>query len=130
MNLIEDMKREEGFRGFEYIDTEGFKTIGFGTKLPLTEKEAELLLEYRLNGTKSQIDSIFYKLDIPPDAWNILYNMGYQLGVNGLLKFRKMIKALEKQDYIEASKEGLDSLWAKQTPKRAKRLMARMEKVA
>ena len=55
--------------------------------------------------------------------------MAYQLGVNGVLKFKKMIEALRSKDYKEASKQGLDSLWAKQTPQRANRLMKRMSEL-
>ena len=41
--LLEHIKLEEGFRGEPYTDTEGYPTIGYGTKLPLTQKEADLL---------------------------------------------------------------------------------------
>lgn len=123
MSLVEDIKQEEGFKGTVYKCTEGFDTIGFGTRLPLSKEESELILEYRLKIMKSQLTGYLYNLDIKQEAWDILFNMAYQLGVRGVLNFKKMIKALEKQDYKTASKEGLDSLWAKQTPNRAKRLM-------
>ena len=42
------IKEAEGFRGEPYDDTRGNPTIGYGTKLPLTEAEGELLLRYRL----------------------------------------------------------------------------------
>ena len=38
----------EGFRGQPYDDTRGNPTIGYGTKLPLTRAEGELLLRHRL----------------------------------------------------------------------------------
>ena len=126
MSLIEDIKQEEGFKGTVYKCTEGFDTIGYGTRLPLSKEESELILEYRLKIMKSQLTGYLYNLDIKQEAWDILFNMAYQLGVRGVLNFKKMIKALEKQDYKTAAKEGLDSLWAKQTPNRAKRLMDRM----
>jgi lysozyme len=128
MNLIEQVKEEEGFKGVVYKCSEGFDTIGYGTRLPIIEAEAELIAEYRLNKAKAELTSYLYNLDISQEAWSILFNMSYQLGVRGVLKFKKMIKALEKQDYKTASKEGLDSLWARQTPKRAKRLMERLSK--
>jgi len=124
--LVEHIKEEEGFRGNVYKDTLGFDTIGYGTKMPLTKKEAELILEHRLNNFISQVKSSLYRLEIKDEAWEILYNMAYQLGVGGLLKFKNMIKALENQDYKEASVHGRDSLWYKQTPNRAERLMIRM----
>ena len=127
--LIDDIKQEEGFKGIVYKCTEGFDTIGFGTKLPLTKGEAELILNHRLNQTKAQLTSYLYDLDIKQEAWDILFNLAYQLGVNGVLKFKKMIEALRAKDYKEASKQGLDSLWAKQTPNRANRLMKRMSEL-
>ena len=48
--------------------------------------------------------------------------MCYQLGLAGFSKFKKTISYIEKKNYKEASKEMLDSKWAKQTPNRAKKL--------
>ena len=48
--------------------------------------------------------------------------MCYQLGLKGFSKFKKTIYLLETEQYDEASVEMLDSLWAKQTPNRAKEL--------
>ena len=47
--------------------------------------------------------------------------MAYQMGVDGLFKFKKMIAALGKGDWNEAAHQALDSRWAKQTPARAER---------
>lgn len=131
MSIIEDLKAEEGFgnKGNVYKCTEGFDTIGYGTKLPINEEEATLLLEYRLNKTRANLLSSLYNYDLPNEVWDILLNMSYQLGVGGVLKFKKMLEALKNKDYVEASKQGMDSLWAKQTPNRAKRLMDRLSKV-
>ena len=68
--------------------------------------------------------------DLPSDVKEIILEMTYQLGVTGVLKFKKMWKALEQNDYEEASAQMLDSLWAKQTPARAIRLAERMRELA
>lgn len=127
--LIDDIKQEEGFKGIVYKCTEGFDTIGYGTRLPLSEKEAEMILEYRLNILKSNLSSSLYMLDIDKKAWDILYNMVYQMGVKGVLNFKNMIKALEVKDYKRAGDEMLDSKWAKQTPARANRLSKAMKAI-
>ena len=127
--LINDIKQEEGFKGTVYKCTEGFDTIGYGTRLPLSEKEAEMILEYRLNILKSNLSSSLYMLDIDKKAWDILYNMVYQMGVKGVLNFKNMIKALEAKDYKRAGDEMLDSKWAKQTPARANRLSKAMKAI-
>ena len=127
--LIEDIKQEEGFKGIVYKCTEGFDTIGYGTRLPLSEKEAEMILEYRLNILKGNLSGSLYMLDIDKKAWDILYNMVYQMGVKGVLNFKNMIKALEAKDYKRAGDEMLDSKWAKQTPARANRLSKAMKAI-
>lgn len=127
--LIDDIKQEEGFKGIVYKCTEGFDTIGYGTRLPLSEKEAEMILEYRLNILKGNLLSSLYMLDIDKKAWDILYNMVYQMGVKGVLNFKNMIKALEAKDYKRAGDEMLDSKWAKQTPARANRLSKAMKAI-
>ena len=127
--LIEDIKQEEGFKGTVYKCTEGFDTIGYGTRLPLSEKEAEMILEHRLNILKGNLSSSLDMLDIDKKAWDILYNMVYQMGVKGVLNFKNMIKALENKDYKKAGDEMLDSKWAKQTPARANRLSKAMKAI-
>ena len=67
-------------------------------RIPLSKEESELILEYRLKIIKSQLTGYLYNLDIKQEAWDILFNMTYQLGARGFVNFKKMIKALEKQD--------------------------------
>ena len=40
-----------------------------------------------------------------------------------------MHAALNREDWAEAAKEGRDSLWYRQVPNRAERLMSRLENV-
>ena len=121
--VIESLKQEEGFRGIPYKDTLGILTIGYGTKLPLTKEEAEILLKYRLDEKILEIsEKEPFFLDLPQEAQEVIANMAYQLGVGGVLKFKKMWAALKKGDYQKAADEMLDSKWAKQTPNRARRL--------
>ena len=44
--------------------------------------------------------------------------MYFNLG-NRLFSFKKMLKALKKQDYVKASEEMLDSKWSEQVGQRA-----------
>jgi len=126
---IVTLKKDESFRGMPYVDTKGFLTVGYGTKLPLTEYEATMLLEYRFEKAKRELEAELSFLNIDQEAWDILYLMSYQLGVNGVLKFKKMIEALKKQDYKEASMEMRDSLWYEQTKNRAERMAQMMGEV-
>jgi len=125
--LIENIKKNEGFVGTPYNDTLGILTIGYGTKLPLSKEEAEVILKMRL---KSKIKSLEkqepFINKLPLHVQEILAEMAYQLGVNGVLKFKKMWTALKNFDYATASKEMLDSKWATQTQKRAEELAKKM----
>lgn len=124
--LYQEIKEEEGFRGNVYKDTLGYPTIGYGTKLPLSKDEAELLLNKRLNDIYRELKN---KLDfeVKKEVEDILLHMAYQLGVNGVMKFKRMLEALKEEDYKKASIEMLDSKWATQTPSRARRLSKMME---
>ena len=48
--------------------------------------------------------------------------MTFQMGLGGVLKFKKMLAALQVKDYTTARREALNSAWARQTPQRAKRV--------
>ena len=128
MDLIEELKREEGFSEVVYKDHLGFDTIGYGTKMPLSKAECNFLLRSRLSVFITEVDNKLGYLDIRQEAKDILYLMAYQMGLAGVMKFKKMIKALEIQDYYKASLEGRDSKWYKQTPERAERLMSALGK--
>ena len=123
MGLIGTIKKHEGFRGMPYKDKLGIPTIGYGTKLPLTEEEAEMLLQHRLDKKILELsDKEPFYLELPQKAQEVIANMAYQMGVNGVLKFKKMWKALKNGDFQKAADEMLDSRWAKQTPNRAREL--------
>ena len=68
-------------------------------------------------------------LTISDDAKIIIIEMIFQLGGNGVSKFRKMWQALQQDppDYAEASVQMLDSRWAKQTPNRAQEMAEHMK---
>lgn len=125
--LIESIKHHEGFRGEVYKDTLGFDTVGYGTKMPLSKEEAEMILESRLKAKIKELETKEpFVNKLPIEKQEILAEMSYQLGVNGVLKFKKMWRALKELDYHAASIEMLDSRWAVQTPSRAKELSNRM----
>lgn len=126
---LEELRQDEGLELMPYRDTRGFLTIGIGTKLPLTEEEAYMLAEHRLKQKTNEVKIMLSHLEIDNKAWDILINMAYNLGTEGLLKFKKMIRALEKQDYKTASLEMIDSKWYNQVGVRAEKLVKKMESI-
>ena len=126
MTLINKIKKHEGFRSTVYECTEGYETIGYGfaiKDLKLDEDIAELILIRKLADLVARIKETFpWTKDAPEVIQDVVVDMCYQLGINGFSKFKKTIYLLETEQYQEASVEMLDSLWAKQTPNRAKEL--------
>ena len=132
--LLADIRKNEGFRAKPYRDTEGKLTIGYGTLLEdgITREEAEWLLRHRLSEARSALfDGKHGTImrEMPDAASDIIEQMAYQMGVEGVYGFHRMWKALYAEDYPEAAKEMLDSLWAEQTPNRAKEMAKQMRAI-
>ena len=126
MSLLDDIKKHEGFRSRVYQCTEGYDTIGYGfaiKDLDIEEDIGEMILIRKLEKLQKRIASTFgWFFNSPEEVKDVVTNMCYQLGVSGFSRFKKTIYLLETEQYHEASIEMLDSLWAKQTPNRAKEL--------
>ena len=125
-DLLEKIKEHEGFVEHVYDDSLGIPTIGYGfaiKDLVLDEDIAEEILIRKLEKLKRNAIARFKWLeDMPVEVQEVILNMCYQLGVTGTSKFRKAISALQEGDWEDAANEMLDSLWARQTPNRAKEL--------
>ena len=133
MALIDDLKKHEGFRSTVYQCTEGYDTIGYGfaiKDLKIDEDIAELILMRKLADLQDKISHTFGWFHNAHEViQDIVTNMCYQLGLSGFSKFKKTIYLLETEQYEEASIEMLDSLWAKQTPARARELSERIRAI-
>lgn len=131
--ILEQLKRDEGFRGEPYKCTEGYWTIGYGRNLetnPLTEDEAEILLKNDINYTLARLIAVDLLPSVEMDELTpreaVWLNMAFQLGVAGLLRFKKAISAYIEEDYRTCAEELLNSRWAIQTPNRAHRMADQM----
>ena len=125
--IIEEIKHDEGFVAHPYNDSLGIPTIGYGTKLPLDKIEAELLLEKRFNDVLVELRNTIDFFEVLPEcAKEVILNMAYNMGVPRLMKFKKMLNALELQDFKTAAKEMVDSRWYRQVGSRATRLVMKM----
>jgi lysozyme len=124
--LREAVKLSEGYRARVYKDTLDIDTIGYGfaiKDLELDKDICDMILDKKLNKLIKDVDNKFsFMDDIAVEAQDVVYEMCYQLGINGFSKFKKTIAYLRDEDYKMAAIEMLDSRWAKQTPNRAKRL--------
>ena len=132
-DLIDSIKKHEGYVGIVYKDSLGIDTIGYGfaiKDLELDEDLCEIILERKLNMLTDRIFNKFqwYKY-MPDEIQDIVTEMCYQLGVTGFSKFKKTIAYLQNKQWDDASVEMLDSKWAKQTPNRAKEMSDRVKKL-
>lgn len=129
MSPLEQMvASDEGYRQEIYRCSAGKLTIGYGTNLSagLPEDEALVLMRYHLSKLDAQMHRKW-----PWYSWlsdrrkTALLSMAYQMGLEGLVGFGKMIMAISKKDWPEAHRQALDSKWAKHdTPQRAARVAA------
>ena len=127
--LIEDLKNDEGWRPSAYSDSLGYLTIGYGFliderkagTLPLEIAE-QWLIQAATQRWNSLVNIYPWLNDQPEQVQRAVANMAYQLGVNGVGNFTKMLNALESGDRETAAIEALDSKWAIQTPERAERV--------
>lgn len=130
-HLRQQLIRDEGIRLKPYRDTVGKLTIGVGRNLDdvgISQDEADLMLDGDINrtiATLRQKFAWFDHLSVPRQV--VIANMAFNLGIDGLSKFRRMLKAIEDKDYIVAAREMLDSGWSNQVGSRAKRLAKQME---
>lgn len=129
--IIDQIKAHEGLRLKPYKCPAGKLTIGFGRNLDdkgITKFEAEILLSHDVSEVANKLSStleFWPKLNQERKA--VLINMAFNMGVNGLLKFKKTLALIDSGDYSEASIEMMDSAWAKQVPNRALDLSVQMD---
>ena len=97
-----------------------------GAELHLTPTELRLLLELlRHAGQVLTRRALLERLEWFPKLNEArqaaLLSMAYQMGLSGLLGFRRTLATMASGDWEKASREMLNSKWARQTPERAQR---------
>lgn len=127
MNELADMiTRHEGVRLKPYRDTVGKLTIGVGRNLDdvgITGYEAAYLLENDIAKARSELRRAFHWFsNLTCQRQDALTDMCFNVGLPRLQGFKKMVAAMEKQDYETAAVEMLDSKWAEQVGARATEL--------
>ena len=142
MTLTEQLMRHEGLRLQVYDDAtgdmilpgstvRGIPTIGYGRNLlvGLSEEEARLLLENDINRVRRQLTLALPWIDsLSEIRQRVLIDMGFNLGIAGLLKFKATLAAIQSSEYAQAADQMRKSKWAKQVKGRAERLARMMER--
>lgn len=136
----------EGLRLQPYFCSKKKLTIGVGRCLetnPLTAEELKVVGDWQHGITKcsaiyllrNDVKRIYKSLknelpfftDLDSERQYALIDMAFNLGISGLWRFKKMLKALEKGDFKTAAKECLDSKYAKDVGLRAIRIAKTIE---
>ncbi|WP_278496163.1 glycoside hydrolase family protein [Pantoea vagans] len=135
--IVEILNFEEGYVESPYLDTLGFPTVAGGIRIG---PKGASLANYTFTVPRS-VGDVWKRcmIDTKTASMNrqsviaaalakcndarrdILISMAYQLGVNGLAKFKKSLALVAAGNFAGASVEMLDSDWARQTPNRAHR---------
>lgn len=145
--LIAELRADEGEKLRAYRDNLGYWTVGVGHLIDparganpapfgmdlrnggdITPEQSAQLLDVDIDAKSAEMDRrAAWWTGLTDDRQRVLINMAFQLGVSGLLGFRKAIAAMQVGDYAEAAAQMRDSAWARtQTPVRAARLIERM----
>tara|TARA_R110002096_G_scaffold51087_3_gene133721 strand:- start:110 stop:601 length:492 start_codon:yes stop_codon:yes gene_type:complete len=149
--FIKQIAEHEGLKLEVYQDHLGIDTIGIGRNLEdrgITDEELEQLnltieavyatgitkeVAYTLadNDIQIVVDELCSYFPIVNDfdgtRQRVLVDMGFNMGIPRLRKFKNMWAALGSEDFTTASVEMLDSRWAGQVGNRANRLSEAMK---
>lgn len=124
------LRLHEGLRLKPYLDTVGKLTIGHGRNLTdrgITEDEAALLLANDLaEAWQGLVARASWVRDLDPVRQAVLIDMAVNLGLDGLLKFRRTLASVQSGRYVDAARQMLESQWAGQVGSRATRLAQMM----
>ena len=130
--LVDTLQVDEGTgpmktgRHMPYRDSVGLLTIGFGRcieRIGITPDEAEYLLANDIARTVSELTAVFPWFPTLDDVrQRAVANLTFNIGLDGVLKFAKMLHAIQMGDWVTAEVELLSSLYARQVGQRAVRL--------
>jgi len=132
------LREDEGWRARPYLCSARYPTVGYGFRIGPQDADIDLY-DFELPQSAGEawlqalIDQRAAKLPpLPASAGEVrravLICMSFQLGHAGLMAFKNMWAAIAREDYTTAAREMLASRWARQTPGRAKRMAALMER--
>jgi len=126
MILIDDLKRDEGYRRHPYLDTAGKSTAGYGRNLDdlgISPEEAEYLLRSDIARVEGELDAALPWWRTLSDARRrALCNMCFNLGIPRLLGFKRTLGFLEAGKWDDAALAAIQSQWARQVGARATRI--------
>lgn len=132
--LRQQLKRDEGTVLYAYPDHLGFLTIGTGRLIDqrkgggLSAAEADYLLDNDIKRVQAEVlAALPWVAGLSHARQGVLFNMAFQMGTAGLLKFVTTLRLVQSSQFDAAARQMLRSKWAKQTPQRAARVARQMQ---
>jgi len=130
MNILDQLRRDEGLRLTPYKDTVGKLTIGYGRNLDdvgINRAEADYLLLNDVAAVSEALKKLLPWTNCLDDARRaVLINMAFNMGIVGLLNFKNTLVHVQAGEYEKAAAHMLASKWATQVGARAVRLAQQM----
>lgn len=128
------LSEHEGRIPHAYKDSLGYLTIGVGHLIDerkggrLPEHIIDALLDYDIEEhTRPLYEALPWMHDLDPVRQAVLCDMSFNLGVQGLLKWKNTLRDVQEGRYASAAIRMRASLWARQVKSRAVRLSKMME---
>tara|TARA_R110001592_G_scaffold46974_3_gene149287 strand:- start:2552 stop:2995 length:444 start_codon:yes stop_codon:yes gene_type:complete len=142
--LQQQLVEDEGCVYEIYLDHLGLPTFGIGHLVkedddekflpvgsPVAKSRVNECFEQDTNSAIKDCESLFDNFqELPETIQLVVVNMMFNLGKPRLSGFKKMIKAVNSEDWEEAANQMIDSKWYNQVPNRAKRLVAKVRSCA
>lgn len=132
--LIKELERDEGIVLHAYRDSLGFWTIGIGRLIDerrgggISLEEAHYLKRNDVARVTRELDArLPWWRGLEPVRRRALQNMCFQMGIDGLCEFEPTLAHIRGGRWTQAAANLRKSLWARQTPSRAKRVIAMIE---
>lgn len=128
--VIGYLKNAEGFSGKPYRCSSGALTIGYGRNLDnkgISDKEASFLLGNDVEETWAELQKVIpWIRKLNTARQDALIELGFNLGISGLMDFKRTLAEIENQRFETAAKYLLESRWAKQVGETRSRRIAEM----
>jgi lysozyme len=128
--MVRQLRLHEGERLKPYRCTAGKLTIGVGRNLEdrgITRDESAMLLANDIADMERELQrALPWVARLDEVRARVLVDMAFNLGIVGLLAFKRTLATVEAGDYQQAATMMLDSKWAKQVGGRAERLSRMM----
>jgi len=131
--IKEDLIKHEGYKQEIYLCSEGIPTFGIGHAVkesdieytwpvgtPVEKERIDQCFTDDFKDACTDCDVLFLQFaSLPTQVQRVLVNMAFNLGRNRLGKFKKMVKAVNEGNFVEAANQMVDSRWYNQVGNRS-----------